>query len=509
MKSSLHIIRKQTLQFQYNGNADGFALQKEVSDWCNFTLIPEIELQIDLLDLGDNSVSIDKLEIEATVNTQDWKQTICDDLIFSLKQKLSNYKLNLNEPSDKVESRLEKLDELILFYFGNGYIPWWGKALIEDNDFETVLQNWIVEEMSYSRAEYVSEKLKHIVSKNVIERIIIQVPQKLYFLLLKNIYKEVFELISQLESFFEEVILDNIFPEKEKLITKTLYRHLLKIVIKNKGEFSSHSILPFLYKELKTLNVSAKILKPQRDKIGIQANLFKQAWQELLINESIELKNKTKNESPSLKVQTQEEVEPEEITNAKQLQYNKLIDRLVNLDTIKKGKDELVAELQEGIYIDNAGAVIFAAFIPALFNKLAIEKDGVILNPDLAALIIQYCVTGRVNIAEYELVLSKILCGLDIKFPVNTNLKISDEQMREVDEMLLSLIEYWSVLQNTSIEGLRESFLKRSGKLSMINSEWLLLVDQKSYDILLERIPWSISMIKLPWMKNLLKTEWV
>jgi hypothetical protein len=168
-----------------------------------------------------------------------------------------------------------------------------------------------------------------------------------------------------------------------------------------------------------------------------------------------------------------------------------------------------VTELQEGIYIDNAGAVIFAAFIPAVFKELGLEKNDLIVNPNLAAMIIQFCVTGNSKIAEYELVLPKILCGLDIEFPVNTNTKITAGQMKEVDKMLLSLIEYWSAIKNTSIEGLRESFFKRSGKLSRMNNEWLLQVEQKSFDMLLQQLPWSISMIKLPWMENLLKTEWV
>ena len=81
--------------------------------------------------------------------------------------------------------------------------------------------------------------------------------------------------------------------------------------------------------------------------------------------------------------------------------------------------------------------------------------------------------------------------------------------MKEADEMLQSLIEYWSVLKNTSVDGLRESFLKRSGKLSLKNKQWLLQIEQRSYDMLLQQLPWSISMIKLPWMANLLVTEWV
>jgi hypothetical protein len=509
MNSSVHTIRKQTLQFQYNGNADGFALQKEVSDWCNFTLIPEIEQQLDSLDPGENFVTIDKLEIEATVDSNDWKQKIRDELILSLKQKLSDYKPRFEEEtSNKGVSRARKLDELILYYFENGYLPWWGKAMITD-DFETVLQNWSREELSPSRAKSIIERLKQTASKNQIERILNQVPHEQFFQLLKNIYKEAFEILGQLESFFKKVILDNISHEKEKLIKKSFHSRLLKMAIKNKGEIDSYSILQFVYKELKAIHISEKILTPQSVTIEKPDNPVILAWHELLFSETKKQKRTTENEASTPKKQPQDEIEAEEITKEKQLRYNKIIDQLINPDLAKNRKDELVTELQEGIYIDNAGAVIFAAFVPALFKQLGLEKDGVILNPDLGTMIIQYCVTGNTKIAEYELVLPKILCGLDIEFPVNTNTEIAAHQLNEVDEMLLSLIEYWPVLKNTSINGLRESFLKRNGKLSRMNNEWLLQVEQKSFDMLLQQLPWSISMIRLPWMKNLLKTEWV
>ncbi|HZL09951.1 MAG TPA: contractile injection system tape measure protein [Prolixibacteraceae bacterium] len=503
MKNAPNTIRKQTLLFNYNGKADGFALQKEVSDWCNFTLIPEIELQLELFDLGENYMSIDTLEIEATVNTNDWKQKINDELIFSLNQKLSDYKPTLSEIKEEIVSKKTKLDELILFYFENGYLPWWGKALINE-DFKTVYQSWISEEMSSIRAEFISERLEQIVSKNLVKRIINQVPQKLYFQLLKNIYRQSSEIISQLESFFEEEIANNISPEKEKLITKTLYSHLLKVVIKNKGKIDSDSILTFLYKELKSINVSEKRIKPQPIETERPSNPLKRAWQELLISESKKLTIETEAEMPSTGKNIQEEMMREN-----KFQYNKLIDKLTNPASIETRKNDLETELQEGIFIDNAGLVIFAAFIPALFKKLAIEKDGEISDPNLAALIIQYCVTGNKDIAEYELVLPKILCGLDIEFPINTNTRISDEQMRDAEEMLQSVIEYWSVLQNTSIEGLRESFLQRAGKLSLVNKNWVLQVEQHSIDILLNSLPWGISMMKLPWMKYLLNTEWI
>lgn len=517
MTSSLNTIRKQIVQFQYNGNADGFALQKEVSGWCNFSLIPEIEQQLDLLELDDHYFTIDKLEIEATANKNDWQQKIRDELIFSLKQKLSNYKPKFTEEAGSKSLTIAwKLDELILYYFENGYLPWWGKAMIAE-DFETVLQNWIREEMTPLRAKSIGERLKQTASISQIKRILYHVPQELFFQLLKNIYKQEVEIISHTESFFKEVIVNNISSTNQKPITKAVYGFILTMMIENEGIINIEVLLQYLHEEVMKSKVSAKILKPTAtEKIETVANPVKYAWQKLLIQEIKRQKKGSKkqhlsvNEIKFITEQNQEEKEIAEIAQKEnRLQYNKLIDRLTNPDTTKKNKNNLVAELQEGIYIDNAGAVIFAAFIPALFKQLGLEKDGAILNPDLATLIIQYCVTGNAKITEYELVLPKILCGLDIEFPVKTKTKISTRQMKEVDEMLLSLIEYWSVLKNTSIDGLRESFFKRSGKLSSMNNEWLLQVEQKPFDMLLQQLPWSMSMIKLPWMTNLLKTEWV
>jgi Contractile injection system tape measure protein len=110
---------------------------------------------------------------------------------------------------------------------------------------------------------------------------------------------------------------------------------------------------------------------------------------------------------------------------------------------------------------------------------------------------------------EYDLVLPKILCGLSYQEPVSTkSFHVSNAIKKETENMLNSVIEYWNILQNTSINGLRESFLKRDGKLSFNGGEWKLTVEQKPYDLLLDHLPWNFSMIKLPWMKHLLKTQW-
>jgi hypothetical protein len=165
--------------------------------------------------------------------------------------------------------------------------------------------------------------------------------------------------------------------------------------------------------------------------------------------------------------------------------------------------------LEEGIYISNAGLVIMAMFLPALFNRLGLLQDGNFSDINRAVCLVQHLASGKEQVAEFELGLAKILCGLETESPVDTDILLTDEEKQEVNDLLLAVIGHWNILKDTSPDGLRETFLQREGRLQFINNEWRLLVEQKAWDVLLQHLPWTISMIKLPWMPYLLKTEWI
>ena len=75
-------------------------------------------------------------------------------------------------------------------------------------------------------------------------------------------------------------------------------------------------------------------------------------------------------------------------------------------------------------------------------------------------------------------------------------------------EFLETIIHHWSILKNTSIEGLRTTFLQRVGRLADEDGGWQLHTEAKSYDILIDSLPWSFSIIKFPWMTKPLFTQW-
>ena len=86
---------------------------------------------------------------------------------------------------------------------------------------------------------------------------------------------------------------------------------------------------------------------------------------------------------------------------------------------------------------------------------------------------------------------------------------MTSETEKEVNSVLSSIIEHWSVLKETSVPGLQESFLRREGKLVFNKNRWLLTVEQRPYDMLLKQLPWSITMLQLSWMQHMLITEWI
>jgi hypothetical protein len=64
------------------------------------------------------------------------------------------------------------------------------------------------------------------------------------------------------------------------------------------------------------------------------------------------------------------------------------------------------------------------------------------------------------------------------------------------------------ILNNTSIEGLRDGFLKRKGKINIHADRIKILVEKGSIDMLLDYLPWNLSHIKLPWLKHIIQVEW-
>jgi len=168
--------------------------------------------------------------------------------------------------------------------------------------------------------------------------------------------------------------------------------------------------------------------------------------------------------------------------------------------------------LDEVFYVANAGLVLMHPFVGPLLKNIGFVGDDIEFTNERrswAAILLQHLVSASPAVKEQSLALNKVLSGLQPESFVNPEeLERTERISKECDEVLCSVISHWSVLGNTSIDGLRETFLQRAGKLIRTEDRWLLQVDSRGVDVLLSSLPWSIGIVKLPWMDRILYVEW-
>lgn len=164
------------------------------------------------------------------------------------------------------------------------------------------------------------------------------------------------------------------------------------------------------------------------------------------------------------------------------------------------------------IAIGNAGLVIISPYLPRLFDMLGLLQEGRFLDPAQARRachLLQFTVDERHDAAEHELAINKLICGLDLRQPLDADITIDDQEKSTIEVMLDACITHWSALGNASIAGLRETFLQRPGQLTFSEDGWRLKVEKKTVDILMDRLPWSFSIIRHSWMAKPVFVEWL
>jgi hypothetical protein len=63
-------------------------------------------------------------------------------------------------------------------------------------------------------------------------------------------------------------------------------------------------------------------------------------------------------------------------------------------------------------------------------------------------------------------------------------------------------------MKNTSTDSFRAAFLQREGKLEETDACYLLTLEEKAYDLLLDTCPWGFKTIKYQWMEKMIQVKW-
>lgn len=165
----------------------------------------------------------------------------------------------------------------------------------------------------------------------------------------------------------------------------------------------------------------------------------------------------------------------------------------------------------DSLYTDAAGLVLLAPYMPILFERCKYVEDGTFSSERAqfqAAALLQHVVTGHLEVELAHAPLEFLLCGLNSATKSQETCSISATERETVSAMLEAVTAQWKSIGQTSVEGLRTSFLFREGILRSAEENVALRVSPAAYDMLLDQLPWSYSPIAYSWMPCPLFVEW-
>ena len=207
----------------------------------------------------------------------------------------------------------------------------------------------------------------------------------------------------------------------------------------------------------------------------------------------------------------------EELKNEEELEY--VLDLQRNYEALRTPEEEQLVtqptptdfDENDNLYVDNAGLVILWPFLFQLFNKLNLVSKKEFKDDDSlqkAIILTQYLCTGRDEIKENDLILNKLICGAPLNQYVNLEIRLEAFEKEICESLLNGVIKNWEKIGNTSVEGLRETFLMREGVLRKTEENYSLFVKKMPFDVLLSTIPWNISMVQNAFMKYRIIVDW-
>lgn len=158
--------------------------------------------------------------------------------------------------------------------------------------------------------------------------------------------------------------------------------------------------------------------------------------------------------------------------------------------------------------VDHAGLVLLHPFVPRFLEGLGLASGEHLPAPERAVAAVHLLATGQPVVPEHEATVAKLLCGWPLEDPVEREPDLTPTEVAEAEAVLAAAVGHWTALRNTSPRALRAEFLSRPGVLTAEGDDWVLRVEERSVDILLDQLPWGISLVRTPWMARLLRVEW-
>lgn len=512
-KRSDHIIKKQSVAIEFRDRQEGMGLQNSIADLVKERIIPQLDELFSEIAGEGKYLSLDELLIDAgTLNSAHWEEELVTNTIRQVKEKLrtgSAYNINPEiTVHDVIQAGTMSTWEAFIHFLELGYMPWYAANIPLAEMEQSILIH-----VKQSSDSITALRQKLYAEKNMLLRFMLQFSASFTGALIDSIAVDQQSTKAAAQFIYS---LDRIAADTQHRLV-LLFRLFYAGITGQINELQSTALkeamevnaTPSIYRLIKKALVPVRVLVPARLLVQLAEEALRSDKEKITatidslfetVIPVIPAKKNSRSEVPAETVAKSMQAKPANIASPQKESSTAQNNELLN------------EEKDQGIFISNAGLVLLHPFLTGLFSALKLtDEHNQWLQPAFharAVLVTQYLVTCLEEADEHVLVLNKLLCGYPADATLEKSLTLTDEEKSEIASLLQTVIQYWEALKNTSIEGLRNTFLLRDGKLTGNENGWLLQIEQKAWDVLLDTLPWGTSMIKTPWMTELLRVQW-
>ncbi|MCB0564808.1 MAG: hypothetical protein KDD01_10575 [Phaeodactylibacter sp.] len=522
MATNLHIIHRQNIGLDLRLRRGEHEVQNEVAHMLRHEVLPRLESLFDTLVKDGQILRIDKLEVDLGDFTTDrYQKEFPERVVEEVKSQLEQHvqaAFEVDTRERQFLSGAQSMAEALRHFLATGALPWW-IPMEKGRNFEATVVEALKKEPAAFRRQLAPlvenrqavRRLSRQFSDTAIEAMIATFSPTLARPVqwLENILSETARspaVLTELEArhpvIVREAVLRQVLRSLGREVgLKTVLKEIVKEAILDIPSPHRAALLPELARKIE--KQGAKEITP----VLVLEALLQYIRQWPVAHEGGAEKTEQKKDQKQTIGQTKEpkpSSAPETGPAAGAEEEKK---------PAETKRPEAALSEQEALFIGNAGLVLLAPYLELFFEELELQSSGQFRNEavqERAVHLLQYLATGAEQPPEYELPLNKLLCGLPLDHPIEKHLGLEEKEKAEARQLLEAVIRNWPPLSGTSVEGLQQAFLQRDGKLYFDEyaDNWILKVEPKTEDILLDRLPWGFGVVKLPWMAHLLQVEW-
>jgi hypothetical protein len=535
MNGFKHIVNRQVLEVTIRERTKSASIQNIISKVVRQKLSPALDSVFSKISGNGEIVRIDKLVIDlGTISEKELENGLVEKAVKEIEEKITrllkvdiksspqvsvrgSYTTTLNDQVT-ITSMPEDALELFAFFLKTGRWPWWHISTATSKSLGSYpFDKIFAEVVKYESEDLKSALLPLLEEPEARQRIVFQLSISQLDALIKQMAGHQFEIYyNQFQ-----VLQDSFGPAAFNTFKPYITEHFYKTVFK------------YMHKKLELSNEVRKV-DFARDILNSVWDQFRRNKLEITEESLIELKT-FKNKEYKGKV-SGGDINRKAVFKSVELFIEKIKENSATfLETKKAGYPESMLKSNgktgikssgnnvslfapkpstdsENIIIYNAGIVLVHPFLRYFFEGLNLLDHDLNFKSQYNAFkaihLLQYIVTGEEGAMENELMLNKILCGIDLTEPIPKSITLSAEEKEECVHLINTVLERWEALKTRNPAALRETYLQRTGILKPAGDSWNLTIERNTFDVMLEKLPWSVNLVRLPWNSQLIYVEW-